>query len=396
MARLLLRRPYTPPDSTDPYLWFPALDLNRIPWHVGAGGWGAQVPLQTPAAPTTTRQVTVHTSGNFGTEAAVAGSEITIGTGWPASTTVQINASDIDVIVPEGVSVGPILVSGTRARVRVRGEVVGEHSGGKVSQFRDNWDKSTTDVIVDGIDIDGSGFTQGTLESHVNLRLNGTRVAVVNVRGLSSGMCMLGDSRHMVVAGCSFFHGAATRADNGHPEGWGIRQNAGPFVFFDSQIRGGRYHNIRMHANYEDGSELAWIADSDFVSLSEARVLNMWNHTTDATAVGTASIVDNCRIYTHSATGCGLPFNLIASCEYSRVRNCQFFGSGGLGVGSQSYLNTQAAAAQGTPGDHDWTVNNSFASYTAAPTWRGPGDPTAIVLPYSIAFQEGEGVCPVP
>lgn len=398
MARgILIHRDSEPPPVTEPYLWHPALDLLRVPWHVGAlSAQAPQFPIQTPAAPVTTRQVTVHTVTNFNIESAIAGTEITVGTGWASTANAMVNASDIDIIVPPSIAVGPILLDpfgvGVRQRVRVRGTTPGSHSGGKVGQFRDN--ANCTDIIIDGIDMDGSGFSGA--ESNVCLRPEGTRYAIVNVRALSSGNIWLGHAKHAVVAGCSMFHGAATRAENGFVEGWGIRNTDGSVVVFDSQIRGGRYHNIRLHSNNETGEEYCWCADSDLISMCEARTGWLWHHSSaPSTTVGIAAIVDNCRVYTHSDAGCDLPRNLDAFCEYSRVRNCAFHGAGAQGVYDQAYLDSEAAGAGGTPGDHDWNDGNTFPAFTSLPAWRGPGDPTAIGLPNGMTFQEGEGICPV-
>jgi len=396
LALVMFQQPYPPvtPPTTDPYPWYPSLDMNQIPWHVSAGNWGPQYPLQAPAEPVTFRAVTVHTSAAFNAEALVPGTEITIGTGWPSSTNVNVRASDIDIVVLPGVSVGPILIdafnTNARSRVRVRGTAIGSHSGGKVGQIRDN--ANCTDIIVDGIDMDGSGFT-GSPESNVCLRLYGTRYAIVNVRSLSSGNIWLGNAKHVTIAGCTSFHGAATRAQNGFVEGWGYRNSSGPWVMFDMQVRGGRYHNLRLASNNADG-EYAWIANSDFISLAEARVAWLWRHQTALGNTGQAAIMDNCRVYTYADIGCILAFNLEARCDYSRVQNTTFYGAGGHGVATQAYLNNQASLALGNPGDHNWSINNTFLPLASPPLWRGPGDPTLIGLPNGMTFVEGEGGCP--
>lgn len=64
-----------------------------------------------PADPVTTRQVTVNSASEFNTEAAIAGTEITVGSSFPGD--VEIRADDIDVIMPNNLSIdGSLWVDG--------------------------------------------------------------------------------------------------------------------------------------------------------------------------------------------------------------------------------------------------------------------------------------------
>ena len=143
---------------TSSYPHYPALNLNDIPWHTAAGGWGPQVRLEAPALPVTTRSVTVNSRTEFNSAASTAGTRITVATGWPGNTVATINANDIDVIIPAGVAVGAIEMGGwprtsPLARIRIRGTTPGTHSGGRMGQYRDY--SLVSDVVIDGIDING-------------------------------------------------------------------------------------------------------------------------------------------------------------------------------------------------------------------------------------------------
>ena len=122
-----------PPPTAGSYPHYPALNLNAIPWHTAAGGWGPRVTLEAPALPVTTRSVTVNSRTEFNAAASVAGTRITVATGWPGNTVATINSSDIDVIIPTGISIGAIEFGNwprdyAISRVRIRGTTPGTHS----------------------------------------------------------------------------------------------------------------------------------------------------------------------------------------------------------------------------------------------------------------------------
>lgn len=56
-----------------------------------------------PADPVTTRQVTVHNATDFNTEAAVAGTQITVGSSFSGN--IQFGASDLDIIMSNSLSI---------------------------------------------------------------------------------------------------------------------------------------------------------------------------------------------------------------------------------------------------------------------------------------------------
>ncbi len=373
--------PPPPPPTGDAYPLYPALNLAEIPWHTAAGAWGPQVRLQAPALPVTTRSVTVRSQSEFAAAAAVAGTAITIAQGWPTNTTVAITANDIDVTIPRGVVVGGIEIgawprSSAIARVRIRGE-------GRMGQYRD-YDR-VSDVVIDGVDMNGDSAFTGTGEGITPFRINATRVAVLNVRAVSAGPIWLGAAKHVVIANSNLYHGAASRAAVGWQEGWGIRNVGGPITIVDSRLEGTRYHNLRPQSATGQG-ELFYAARSVFVASAEARTIWIWNNLGQTSTFGNGSIFAGNDIYAYSAPGCTFTGPGIGAehVTYSRLTDNRFFGGGQITF-TQSYIDSATRQAQST--------DNSFARWTQYPAWTGRGDPRQLPLPGGLQYANGEGAC---
>jgi hypothetical protein len=393
--------------SSDPYPLYTSFNRNDVPWHTASGAWGASVPIQAPTLPTTTRNVSVTSASQFETEAAVNGTRITITSGWSQLTNVAITGSDIDVIINPGVTIGAVQLGSypytdPMARIRLRGPTPGTKSGGMMGQYRGYG--LATDVVFDGINMNGaSDFGGGSGlsgEDNQAFRPGGElRMAVMNCCVTAGGYLWLGGQgtapSHVLIANCNMFHGAATRAAIGYPEGEGIRNHGGPLIIVDSRIQGTRYHGVRMHSEGNSG-ELFYMARSTLVSQNEGKLMWLWNTVpTGHTSLGQGAYIDNCDFYSYQNASCGSgPAEIDASdVQYSRIRNCRTY-TAGTSTSSQSYFNSQAAAGGGSPGNHDWSVNNSFASYSSYPAWSSVGDPTALTLPAGLTFADGEGTCP--
>lgn len=377
------------------YPWYPNFDMRAVPWHTASGGWGPQVRLAAPAAPSTTRAVTVNSRAEFNAAASVAGTRITIATGWAGNTTASITANDIDVIIPRGVSVGAIEIGSYPrntpiSRVRIRGTTPGAYSGGRMGQYRDY--SLVTDVIIDGIDMNGdSGYP--TFETNAAFRVDSTRVAIVNVRAIAAGPIWLGSAKHVFIGNSNMYHGAATRSAVGYIEGWGIRNTGGPITIVDSRLQGTRYHNLRPQSVGGTG-ELFYAARNTFVATAEGRTSWTWNNLGNGPWNGQGAIFENNSIYGYAAPGCPFAADLsVNHVTWSRVSNNNFYGAGNV-VFNQEYLNRQASAGAGGSGSHDWSTGNTFQTFTQFPAWGGPGDPRQIPLPNGMTVVSGEGQCP--
>jgi hypothetical protein len=350
------------------------------------------VPLVAPDLPDTDRSVTVHTTGDFNAEASVPGTEITIGTGWGGGTVVSITASDVDVIIPSGIAVGAIEIGAFPrttpiARVRIRGSTPGEHSGGRMGQLRaqPSTDGIYTDVVVDGVDINGdSPFGGG--ETNQAFRVEIVRMAVLNSRVIAAGYGWLGASSQTVIANTNFYHGAAARSQVGYPEGWGIRNTAGPFTIFDSRIQGTRYANVRMQSVGQAG-ELLYIGNSLLINIAEGQTCWVWEDLGAGPYTGEGGLIENSGIYTYSAPSCGFAAEIRTSdVDWAEIKNNDFFGAG-TSVFTQGIID---AAVKGG----GVATGNTFSALTTVPAWAGPGDATAVPLPAGLTLIDGEGVCP--
>ena len=305
---------------------------------------------------------------------------------------MSVNQNDIDVIIEPGYSIGAVVHGGSR--IRVRGPVVGSHSGGLMGQLRDFG--GNTDVTIDGIDMNGHADFGAVAEGNQVFRTSCSRMAIMNTRAIAAGYLWLGSARHVIIANCNLFHGAAARADVGFVEGWGIRNTGGPITILGSRVQGTRYHNIR--AQSDDGvDELLYIGSgSVLVAVHEGRAAWLWNNLNNTSTEGNGAIIEDSKIYSAAQPGCSFGHEISApNCIYTRVRNNEFF-SGGNSNYTQAYLDTQAANAGGSPGDHDWSVGNAFFPLGELPAWGGPGDPTLIPLPAGLALElNGESPCPI-
>lgn len=370
--------PPPPPPTTggDPLANYRA----RIPWNNGAGGWGPQVQLEVAALPRTTRTVNVSSVEQFRAAAAVAGTLVNITSGWPGNTTAQIGASDVDVALPAGVSVGAIEVgvyprANAVSRIRIRGATPGAR-GGRMGQYRDF--EMVSDVTIDGVDVNGdSGF--GGFETSEAFRPSGRRYVITNVRAIAGWYVWLGDARHVIIANSNLFHGAATTASlGGDPGGWAIRNSAGPFTIIDSRVQGTRYNQIRIQSSGGQG-ELFYAAGNTFVNTGEpGRFAWLWNSPTSTSVVAQGAVLEQNRFYVNIAAGCAAYLDLQApQTQYTRVRGNDFYVGGGAASWSQATLDGQAKRPGG---DHDWS-GNRFLPYSGLPAWAGPGDPTQLPLP---------------
>lgn len=406
--------------GTDPYPLYPSFDRNAVPWHTAAGSWGPQYPIVAPTPPATTRNVTVTTTGDFNTQAAIAGTRITIGANFAESSSVQIRANDIDVILPAGRSIGAIEQGAFPwdfdvRRLRIRGSLDGSR-GGRMGQFRTpDVANRYSDTIIDGVDMNGAG-NFGTGESNQGFRTKILRMFVHNVRGISGGYMSQSGSENIVFANCNFFAGAVNRATAGYNEGWAFRDTSGPIYFIDCKIRTTRYHVLRPYT-YDLPGEYVYVKNCDLIQVNEGQIMWAYNRLSEpAFGFALGAIVEDSRIYQAQQSGCGFgPGGQIidmVNCTYSRIRRNTFY-SGGTGNNvnaSQSWLDsarTNAISVQNAnatlasrgrvplPADaHVVNDSNTFATLTTLPAWGGPGDPTAIPLPNGWTIAYDEGACP--
>jgi len=382
------------PSPTDPvaepYRWFPRLDLARIPFHVAAGPWGARMPITAPAPPVVTRRITVATGADLAREALVPGSEITVTASIATQVVLFGNVTDLDLVVPPGVTLQSVIVGravpgSVNRRVRIRGSTPGMHSGGVIGTI--TFFSDAADLIIDGVDLNGADGAMNGLAWYL-ATTNGARVAIVNVRAHASASISLnGDVTDLVVAGSNLVSGARSRADNGIPEGWGLRAGR-RIVVFGNRIEGNRYHRVRVHPG-ADPTEYAWLADNIFVDPHEARIASAFALPSSTTPWdGFWAECNTIYAYSNPMTGClGHSFEAPAA-TYARLTNNTHFGT--------ITVDAQRARVAMSMGSHDYTTDNTYAPWRAPPAWGPPGDPRQIPLPRPATVGLQDPMCPGP
>jgi hypothetical protein len=388
------------PPSGDPYPHYQAFDRNIVPWHTAAGSYGPQTVLESPTLPQNiTTFVTVNTQGEFNSAAFTPNSQITVGTSISRDSTLTIGSSDIDVIIPSGITVGTIEIGWNPrttpiARVRIRGSTPYVRSGGKVGQFRavpaspnvDPTDSIFTDIVVDGLDFDG----YSSLEPRQNFYLYGRRIAVVNCRAIAANINWLGISSHLVIANCNFAASQVAYSETGQNEGWSFRSYGGPVTLIDSRFQSPRFTTIRLASRDYSGEQL-YIGRCTIVSVAEGRTAWFWSNLGGSEGYptnckGEAGIITNCNIYAYAESI--WPAEIATyDTDFSTISNNNFY-SGGNAVWTQGLVDANVL------GGGVGTGNTFNALNPTLPAWTGPGDPRDIPLPYGHTLVTGSVYLP--
>jgi hypothetical protein len=354
----------------EPYAWYPALDMARIPFHTGSGPWGPQARIEAPSAPVTKRTVSVNTADELGREAGKPGTQILIARSITEQVVLFGDVIDIDVVVPKGVSVASLTVGSysppsRTQRFRIRGTMPMRHSGGTVGSLT-FFSEKTSDIIVDGIDLNGEDGEGGS--GLFGFR-DGERVAVVNVRGHAVGYGGLMTTRHFVMAGSNFVTGTRSRSVNGFPEGWDVR-GGDLSVYFRNYFSGTRYHRIRVHPGTET-PQYAWIAENVFIDPYEARIVSAFD-TQGTGGKGFEGLWAQCNTI-YAASKCMGPSFEAPAAAYARLTHNAFYG-----IFTQR--DQRRAQEQHGP-NRDYVTKNTFHPWKTPPAPPAPGDPKAIPLP---------------
>lgn len=377
----------------EPYLWYPKLDLARIPFHTGAGPWGPRAAIVAPTAPVTTRAVRVTSASQFALEARLNGTQIVVDAAYIGPVTLQSSVTDIDIVVPTGKRVAQLTIGAysppsTTRRVRVRGTTPGEHSGGTIGSIT-FLSASTADVIIDGVDLNGEDGKGGNLLWHFARGVE--RAAVVNVRGHSVGSASLHSppSTHVVLAGNRLYTGARTREVNGYPEAWGTRGGE-QIVVFDNRLEGTRFHRVRVHPK-PGLHQYAWVSNNVFVDPYEGRIFSAFNVGGNAPGDRYAAVWAVCNeVYAHSS--CMTPSFDGTVANFAMLTSNAFYGN----ITETLQRTLQNAHGAG----RDYLSGNKFSAWREPPKWDGAGDPRTIPLPVEQPMRHSPGLafkpCPPP
>jgi hypothetical protein len=356
----------------DPYPWYPALDLARIPFHAGAGDWGDPTPISAPEAPTTTREVTVHTAAELVAAAEVPGTAILVGSDITEQAVLLGDVIDVDIVVPPDrtiadLTVGRFVPPSTVRRVRIRGPEPMSHSGGRVGSLTFA-SGPTSDVILDGIDMNGEDRMGGGALYYFAGPTD--RVAVVNVRGHATGAGSLhADVRDLVIAGSNIYTGARTRTVNGALEGWGMR-GGDRVVVFQNYFEGTRYHRVRVHP-LADRTQYTWIAENVLVDPYEARIASAMDIGGTPPDTPYDGFWAQCNVL-HAHSTCMTPSFDADVATFAELTHNTIHGS------LTEEMQTARQAAHPT---HDYLTGNVFGAWEPPPAYPLPGDPRDVPLP---------------
>lgn len=386
--------------GTEPFVWYPGLDFNTVPWYTSAGDWGSQYVIQPAAAPVTTTEANPTNFAQF--EAAlVSGTRINIGAGVTIDCgegtllATGVTLTDIDIVIdPAGAllnfrlgSYGSDLC--TYARIRVR-YTVGSYSGGQLHQFgviiNGNASSSINDVIIDGVGVTGGASDDVTATTAILMQTgttNSRRLNVVNCRIASGGEGYLGDMGDTIFAGNSILT-ALTNPEPVEDESWGVRimgYLAASHIAYGNDVRAatpGRtnvFHRFRIHPGPE-GSGHYWLANNLMVDLVEARML--WCIASAGSLDGwlESFMTDGNTYY---AEGVGLSY-YSESAIYNRFTNETFYSSLSLSVSSLVVSATVNPDSPSPPGISTVKVtsNLTFNGAATPPAWGAAGDPSTL------------------
>jgi hypothetical protein len=358
------------PLGAEPYRLYPALDLARVPFHAADGPWGSRRPIAAPESPNVMRSVQVATVEEFQAAALVPGTEVIVTSSIEDHLVIFGDAIDVDIVVPEGITLGPVTVGrfeppSRTERVRFRGTTAGEHTGGTIGLITFG-STPTSDVIIDGVDLNGANDPYpAQMLWYFATRVE--RAAIINVRGHSvASAALFSGGVDIVIAGSNLLTGQRPREVNGHPEAWGLR-GADRSIVFQSRIDGTRYHRVRVHPR-EGDEQYLWLAENVFVDPHEARIASAFDlNGGDAEIDGFWA--EGNRV--HAYTECLTP-SLEASAGYARVTGNELFGS---------YTAELHQLQQNMGGDRDYITGNVYSPWRDPPGWESPGDPSEIPLP---------------
>ena len=399
-------------------------DTDRVPWHNGSGGWGAQVALEYPVPPTTSSTASVASVAALqaalgGTDAdcdwgntgsgAVSNIEITLTASVSASAVVCVWGDHVDIVYNDGI-VGPsVHVKNTASNnIRVRGPTPGERGAtpARFGQIRGD----VSHIIVDGLDMNGNFGGSSGAETNQVFRLDGSdHVGIYRVRALAGGYCSIGAINHALfvdtncMAGAMtnaqlFASGYASNATNGGVGKWAIRHTGGgPITCVRSDFRNTMFHTLRLHSTGA-ANELFAAVDCRFVAYAEAKLA--WAWASGGTGDGVAFRDSELWAFSECGGWTEIQFTFGGSrtTNYGQIRGVTTYSEGDANY-TVAYLNGIGSSLTSAGGTADIASNSAVdpwpTSPTTGPAWdmNSSGDPMSLPLPTGDTPSYGEAAC---
>lgn len=367
--------PPAPPSGA--YDWYPALDLDIIPFNVAAGDWGAQNTVKVATGPTTTSTGTAGTPTQLIDACNTPGTEVTLSDDIDGASVSTGNITDVVVVVPTDAKLlRPIFGRATApfrqiTRLHIRGDVAGTFGGGQSHQMR--FFGPIDDLVIGGFNASGPGGNNGAINIQKNSGGACRRLAIHNMRGNCGGYFLLCNIDDPVIAGCSVL----TAQDTVTPvEAWGFRfsrDTLGNVIEFGNDVRASTarlgltnnvYHRSRRHPN--PGALYSWAYGNTYVDRVESRIFLI-----DAAFGGGTGILNGAWFQQNLviATG-GIPDCQIKDAAYGRITDNTFQSDEFL---SSANLNLGPLVTDGVK-----TPNTFEALPGSDPAWGAAGDPSSI------------------
>ncbi len=360
--------PSTPPVEPDLYTWYTDLDLNLVPFHVGAGGWGDQEPVTAPTPPTTGATATVTSDGEFGA-ALVNGTAITVSTGTALSTQGIFNKQDIDIILEGDASIAGINIIGNCYRIRVRGTglIDGDLDLAIAGPI--------TDIIIDEVQHKGRFVSESAFAIS---RISYTNV--LNYQPAQGHYFSANPLTDVVMAGCNMENAG----------GWWVARYEKTWrrvLLYDCQIENGSGNPMfRPTAAYTPAPEsgLFWVDDSVIVSNVDASVLRIHGAADDIIPVSGAWVGPGTTVY------CNASVNVPELGAYPAVFDdpvywsyCKYLRVEGTVVTDSAYDPADVEAAETAAAGEDWLGTATVLPETGndIPAWgvvNGLADPATL------------------
>jgi hypothetical protein len=357
--------------GTDPNPLYSALDMNTIPFHVGAGAWGAQLVFQTASLPTITSDVNVATGAELSAALAVNGRRATLTANITSGSAQGFDITDNEIVVPNGFLLSGFVIGtfspATEVTTRLRiTKASGDTIGGQVHELT-MFGATAQDIIIDGLQL--SADTSGNaIPIYIDCPTT-TRHAFLRNRIISAVATYGYGCEHLLICGNSAYHDANNTGDGGD---WGFRiSSPGASIFFQNDVRGNSYAPLRYHPRNGSALQYAWAKSNTFVShdVAGGRVID--THDTAGTSgypnnIDAVWFLDNTFYVDQPMTELTTRDDASAAADYVRKTGSTVYGSNGpFGSGGAS--------------DADVTTGNTFnVTNPGEPAWGAAGDPTGI------------------
>ncbi len=354
--------------GTDPNPLYSALDMAHVPFHNGAGAWGAQLAFQTAAPPTITSDVNVASGAELSAALAVNGRRATLTANITSGSAQGFDITDNEIVVPNGFllanfvigTFSPATENTTRLRIT---KASGDSIGGQVHELT-MFGASAQDIIIDGLQL--SADTSGnaipvyidcpTTSRHAYLR--NQMISAIATYGYGC--------EHLLICGNSAYHDANATGDAGD---WGFRiSSPGASIFFQNEVRGNSYAPLRWHPRNGSALQYGWAAENRFVSLVEGRTFDC--HDTAGTSgypnnIDAIWMLNNTFYVDNDFVQLTQRNDASPAVDYFRINGNTVYGSAGT-------------FGDGGAADGDVTGNTYNATLGTVPAWGAAGDPTGI------------------